>query len=165
MKVSDNYDIREFVSPHTWNEWGTSCIWFVDPKLINGFELLKAVAEIKYGECSVVVNGWLYDMGYTGSGYRNPDQYNTGQFRNNPNSDSLHRQGKAGDAKIKIKSTGKWLSSDEMFALVQNHEAAFLEVGITCVENPEKTKGRTRDWLHIDCRNTNGAKDILIVNP
>ena len=164
MKVSDNYDIREFVSPQTWDKWGEKSIWFVRPVCWLGAELIKKKAVEKYGDCSVVINGWLYNLGYTGSGYREPAQYNTGQFKKNTNSESLHRQGMADDIKIKIKSTGRWLTSVEMSMLVLENEDEFLVIGITTIEDPKDTKGKEIDWLHMDGRTTNKDK-ILIVKP
>lgn len=163
MKISPNFDLREFVSPQTWAKWGAKARWFVRPEVINGAELLREIARQKYPTAIVEINTYLYGRSYTHSGYREPLSYSEGQFNKTPNTESLHRQGAAIDCKIKTDSL-KYLSSKEMAALVTANEDRFLSAGITRMEDWRNTKGSFIDWLHLDCANT-GLDYILVVKP
>lgn len=71
---------------------------------------------------------------------------------------SMHKF--CGAADLKIGS----LTSHKMAALVDKYEKELMEIGIRRIENPDKTKGKNRDWLHIDTATT-GLNYIIRVNP
>jgi len=164
MKVSDNFDIREFVSPDTWRKWGERSIWFVDPVIIEIAEFYREFFCDYYGadEVNVIVNDWHFGGRKIGRGYREPKQYNSGQFSKRPNSESLHRQGKAFDCDIYLKMNGESKEVDyrAVHAIIKTHQFEFRRAGVTTLEHPEFAK----TWLHTDVRYT-GLDHILIVKP
>jgi len=164
MKVSENFDVREFVSPDTWNKWGLRSIWFVDPLVIEIAEFYKEFFCNYYGadSCIIQVNDWLFGGSKIGRGYREPKQYNTGQFNRNTNSESLHRQGKAFDCDIILNFGGERKEVDyrAVHGIIKSHEFEFKRAGVTTIEHPDYAP----TWLHTDIRNTN-LNHILIVKP
>lgn len=162
MKVSENFVIQEFVSPDVYAQFGDKALWFVDDKVIKAAQLFKNLVSNIHGQNSVVINS--SKLGYSGSGYREPLQYVKGQFKKNPLSQSLHRQGKAIDVKVNVKGQDRWLTSIEMYEIVMQNQEKFLLEGITAIETPSATIGKNIDWCHIDCRNSK-EKEIIIVKP
>ena len=126
MKVAENFCLQEFVSKNTWTKWGAKSMWFVDPKLFSLAQFYKEFFTMHYqaDDVFIVINNWHVGGSYIGRGYREPQQYNEGQFSKRPNSESQHRYGRAFDCDIIIKN-GTTLSLSlqklELFLVVASH--------------------------------------------
>jgi len=154
MKISENFDVREFVSENVWNRFRGASRWFVDPRLVLIAEKVKELASDDE-RAYVYINNYLYGGGYNQSGFREPGSKVGAEF-------SQHRFGRAID--IKIKHKGLWLTSSAMYYLVKENYHTLKKLGLTTVEDPEHTQGKHRDWLHLDVRET-GRDDLFVVSP
>ena len=141
-KISKHFDIREFVSKHTWDEWGMRSLWFLDPRLITLAEFTR-----EWFGAPMMINNWHIGYSYQNRGYRHPES-SVGA------SEGQHRFGRALDFNI------KGLSSDQVYDEILANEKDFMLAGITTLENKQYAK----TWTHMDIRNT-GSANILIVNP
>lgn len=160
MKVSDNFDIREFVPPETWAKWGVKSIWFVNKKLFPLAEFYKQFFKQYYKADNVLIaiNTYLFDKtanAKTLRGYRPPDT-KTGGF------ESQHKFCNAFDCDIFIIKGQEKKEADykEIQAIIKANEKTFMAAGLTTIESVEFAP----TWLHSDCRNT-GLDTILIVKP
>lgn len=169
MKVAENFDLREFVSPDTWKKWGKNSRWFVDQRVIDYAQYCKGFftyyfkknRKKKVKKVTITINNWLWKGNKVGRGYREPKQYNSGQFKKTPNSESLHRQGKAVDQVVTIyyeDGTTEHVKSKELLAIIQQYWTQFKTTGVTTIEDPAIAP----TWLHSDFRNTQ-SEDLLIV--
>lgn len=147
MKVSTNFDLREFVPPELWMQYGERCVWFVDPRLFLIAEALRDVCR-----CPIRVNDWHTGGRIKYRGYRPPHLRQSGWALY-----SQHYRGAAFD------SSARGLTPAEMLARVQNNLSVFLPMGLTTAENPAYTP----TWLHLDVRPWAAGKgdQLLIVNP
>lgn len=168
MQVAKNFDIREFVSPGTFNKWGNKCIWFVDQKVIdlaqfakNFFtDYFKEIETKEVEKVTITINNWLWKGDKTGRGYREPSQYLTGQFKKSPLSESLHRQGKAVDMVVTIHytdGTKRRVPTKELVSIIQTFWNMWKQTGVACIEHWEDAP----TWLHCDFRNT-GVDELFI---
>lgn len=41
MRISTNFDIREFVPKSIWDKYGINSVWFISPKIIEIAEFYK----------------------------------------------------------------------------------------------------------------------------
>lgn len=137
MKVTDNFDIREFVPPAIWRMFGIKSIAFVDQRIIDFAQWLRDKSGMP-----VIVNNWHLGGTYTNSGYRMPDCEVGGDL-------SQHKFGRGVDCKIEGWSGEKLRN----FIVLNWNEAKQY---ITTIEDGTTT------WLHADCRQTN-QDDIYIV--
>jgi len=170
MKVSKNFNLKEFVSPLTWRRFGLKSIWFIDPKIIVIAQLLRDITG-----ASVTINDWHLEGRYKYSGYRPPfivrikkifanrfepiktlsaflkivKRYKIGA------AESQHKMGRAIDVKV------EGLRSVEVYNIVMAHSAEFIKAGLTAIEDVEKTP----TWVHLDCRNTASKNELLIIQP
>ena len=137
MKVSKDFDIREFVPEEIWNKFGANSIWFIDKRCI---EFAQWVRDLT-GK-SVTINNWHTGGQYKDSGYRMPDTETGALF-------SQHKLGNAIDIKI------DGFSGEQLRDLMAKNKQQFLKY-MTTIELGTKT------WLHVDCRQTN-LDDIYLV--
>lgn len=162
MKLSENFDLREFVPQSTYNKYGVNARWFVSALMVNVAEFYKEFFgnyyKIKYPgkvkSVSIVVNNWHYGGNKQYSGYRPPD-YTHGA------KESQHRHHNAFDCEIKINfldDTSIEADYVEVHKVIQENESLFLSKGVTTVEDVKIAKG----WLHTDFRWT-GLSKVLIV--
>lgn len=141
MKVSDHFDIREFVPKVIYNKYGTKSIWFIDPRLIEGMELIRT-----FFNAQVTINNWHIGGNLQNRGFRMPDSKVGASL-------SQHKFGRAADFNV------KGLASDEVYDQLLDNWKDFAPI-FTTMENKDFTRG----WTHIDLRHTN-QDDVLIVNP
>ena len=154
MKVSKNFDIREFVPRSLWEDRGNQCKWYVSSTVIHLAQFYKDFFSEYYGEeVTVTVNDWLWGGSFHNRGYRYPSTEVGSPL-------SFHRGGlcTAFDCEIRIKSTGKEIDPDEIRTVIIDHEKEFMEHGLTTLEGGKYAPG----WIHSDHRNT-GLDKILIV--
>lgn len=170
MKVSKNFNLKEFVSPLTWKRFGLKSIWFIDPKIIAIAQLLRDVTGAR-----VTINDWHLEGNYRYSGYRPPlivrlkkifanrfepiktlneflkivKRYKIGA------AESDHKFGRAIDVKV------KGLTSGEVYNIIISHKSEFIKAGLTVMEDVSYTS----TWNHLSCRNTGTKNEILIIQP
>ncbi len=164
MKLSDNFDIREFVPRATFERWGANATWFISPLAVLVAEFYKEFWTQHFKEqdagvdrVAIVINNWHTGGPYQYRGYRPPECTEGAK-------ESQHRFHNAFDCEIVIiKKDGSRKEADykEIHRVIQENEALFLSQGITCVEDVSIATG----WLHTDFRWTQDPNQILIVKP
>lgn len=146
MKVSHDFDIREFVSPETWKKHGYKSIRFIDQRVIFIAQLLRSISAKP-----VIINNWHYSHKhkiYTLSGYRPPDT-KIGV------TESQHKFGRAIDVKV------VGMTAQEVYDLVLDNLNEFISIGLTTIEDIRFTP----TWNHLDCRNSLNKDELLIIKP
>lgn len=167
-KISKDFDIREFVPEETWSKWGMASRWFVPQSTIDLAQFYKdwftdyfKSKDKEVTNVSVIINNWMWNGKFGYRGYRPPNAYINGQFKSNPLSESLHRQGNAFDCNIVVNyknGDSEWITQGLLHKIIHNHWKDFKEAGLTTLEDPKIAK----TWLHSDTRNT-GSNELLIV--
>lgn len=164
MKISLNFDVREFVPKETYEKFGVNSTWFVAPQAASVAEFYKSFFtdyyQKKYGKdkvasVAIIINNWHNGGTKQFSGYR-PPSYTEGA------KESQHRHHNAFDCEIVIVFTdGKRQEVDytEIHRLIAQNDALFFSMGVRCIEDVRDATG----WLHTDFRYTPGQKKILIV--
>ena len=152
-----NFSIYEFVAPEIWNKWGVRSLRYVQEAIIRGSQLLRNATGL-----SVTICNYKWGGVYKDSGTRILESYIRMYGAKGREkyilTYSMHKFCGAADLKI-----GN-LTSHEMADLVFKNEKELMAIGITRIENPDMTKGRTKDWLHIDAAQV-GLNYIIKVNP
>lgn len=165
-KISQNFDIREWVPKRIYDKFGASSTWFINPKAVKVAEFYKSffttyfkkkLGNDKVKEVLIVVNNW-----HTGG----PRQYS--HVRLKESSDfkefSQHTLMNGFDCEIIIvfmDGTKKEVDYKEIHEVIQANEAEFMANGVTCVEDVSIASG----WLHTDFRWIPNQTKILIVKP
>ena len=140
MKLTNNFSLQEFIDPDTYKRFGTSSVWFIDPKIVT---LAQFIRERLGKPCTI--NNWSSGGQYQYSGFR-PPKCSVGA------SMSQHRFGRAIDLKV------KGMKADEVREdIIQNFDI-YKKVGLTTIEDGAFAP----TWCHIDIRDTEG---LLIVKP
>lgn len=142
MQIRPNFDLREFVPPSVWDDFGTASRWFLDPRMLDLAQFYR-----DYFDTPVRVNDWHYGGSFTERGFRLPDT-NTGAGL------SQHKFGRAFDCNI------RGMDSDEVRREIQQNEAVFLEAGLTTLESGEIAT----TWVHSDIRYTD-KNEIMVITP
>lgn len=171
MYISDNFKLSEFVSPATLAKWGDRAIWFVDQRIIQLAEYYKIFFLEYFNRIDPeVVNVYIIvnstKKGTKNRGYRTPAEYQSGEFKKTPLSESFHRQSKAFDCDIVLvykDGSTKEVDYKQIHAIIQEYATLFYEAGLRAVESVDFAP----TWLHSDIRNTGpGMKGkILVVKP
>lgn len=138
MKISEHFDIREFVSKATFERNGEDSVKLIDPKIIALAEFLR-----KYFGSSVTINNWHTGGNFQNRGFRDYDSP-TGSPT------SMHRQGKAFDCNI------KGFTISDIHKAIKKDEQAFFNAGLRRVEDIKDAP----TWLHCDIKET-GLNKIL----
>jgi hypothetical protein len=141
MRVSKDFDVREFVPPSIWNRFGTSSTWFIRPEIISLAQFYR-----DWFEAPVRVNDWAWGGRFTERGFRLPTSSEGASL-------SQHKFGCAFDCTI------DGLSADEVREEILQHEKEFMEAGLTTLESGDFAP----TWVHSDIRNTGQDKRVLIV--
>lgn len=137
MKVSDHFELREFIDPVTYAELGDKSIDKIDKRLIDIAELLRTLTGKP-----VTINNWFSGGQYKESGLRRPES-TTGAKR------SAHKEGKAIDCKV------AGMTVKEVQALVMAHEKEFFDAGTRQMEDISFTPS----WTHL------GTREGAVVTP
>lgn len=148
MKLTKNFELREFVPAETYTEHGEGSIQQIDRNLANGAQLVRD--HLKVALCvgdvvdiSMQINTWAYggDMNYRG--YR-PPSCEVGA------KESQHRFGRAIDFDIiAIKKDGARLPVDslEIQRIIKSPDVwKYLKTYFTTIESG------TVGWTHLDMR-------------
>jgi len=131
MKVSEHFELREFVDQTTYLRYGDKCLNFIDVRL---FTLLERIREL-CGNRTIIVNDWHVGGKMQYRGFR-PSDCNVGALK------SMHKQGKAIDFNV------KGLTAQAVRNVIRQNEAELSQLGLTRIE---KSVG----WVHIDLKITN----------
>jgi len=142
MQIRPDFDLREFVPPAVWDQFGPASRWFLDPRMLDLAQFYR-----DFFEAPVTVNTWAWDGRFEERGFRLPDT-NTGSRL------SQHKFGRAFDCNV------EGLTPDEVRSRIMDNEALFMEKGLTTLESGDIAK----TWVHSDIRKTN-QDSILIVTP
>ena len=67
MMVSAHFDIREFVPKPIYDQYGANSIWFIDHRLIEGAEWLRA-----HFNAPIIINNWHTGGKFQERGFRVP---------------------------------------------------------------------------------------------
>ena len=165
MKISPNFDLREWIPKSLYDRFGDKSIWFVDKELVKIAEFYKSFFLCHYQQTNgpqvvnvlVVINNWHYGGARQQSGIRTADS-NVGATH------SQHKYKSAFDCKLIIKfKDGTSISPDykEVHKVIKDNEKLFLDAGVTTLEHPDYAK----TWLHTDTRWVWEQTEILIVKP
>ena len=146
FKVSDNFYLDEFINPTTYKRFGAKSQRYIRPELIKIAQTLREFTDLP-----ITINNWASGGAYKESCLRD---FNTSTGA----SYSAHKFGAGMDLKIGS------LSSHEMAQIIIDNFEMFKELGLTRIEDPNFTKGRNRDWLHIDVLWT-GSNELQIIKP
>lgn len=165
-KVSQNFDIREFVPKSIFNQFGENSTWFISEKAVKCAEFYKSffgtyfknkLGADKVKGVSIVINNWHIGGTKQYSGYRPPDYTEGAKL-------SQHRLANAFDCEIHIVfADGKKQEVDykEIHKIIKDNEVTFMANGVTRVEDVSIAAG----WLHTDFAYIPNQKNILIVKP
>lgn len=142
MKVSSNFNLKEFIDPYTYGKFGDSSIWFIDNRIIT---LAQFIRERLNKPCTI--NNWSNGGQYQYSGFR-PPQCTVGAKL------SQHRFGRGIDIKV------NGLTPDELREDIITNFDVYKKIGLTTIEDGEFAP----TWCHIDIRETN-MEELKIVKP
>ena len=145
-KITDNFYLDEFVQRETQERFGLNAQRYIRKEIVMATQFIRTMSGLP-----ITINNWANGGAYKESGLRDFNTSTGAKY-------SAHKFGAAADLKI-----GN-LTSHEMVELLINYESDLLEYGICRYENPDATKGRRRDWLHIDALWT-GKNELIMVNP
>lgn len=164
MKISANFDAREFLPKHIWDRFGSSATWFVNPRIVRLAEFYKSffttyyknkLGNDKVKSVVIEVNTWLFGGAQQWRGLRT-DQCTQGATY------SQHKFMNAFDCEIfVIMADGKKIEVDynEVHQIIKGNETEFMANGLTTVEDIKIATG----WLHSDMRYIPEQKHILVV--
>lgn len=173
MKVAENFDLREFIPPVVWNQFGEAAKWFVNPVLFKLAQFEKEFLTAHFKEKDdqvetvlVVINNWHYAKSAIRRwcGLRTVN-YILARIKagKKPARLTQHLGGmcNAYDAIYFIKyKNGKKvrLHADKVRAIILDNESKFMDAGLTTLESAQYAP----TWVHHDLRPT-GLDHILMV--
>ena len=140
MKVSEHFDIREFVSEATWNRNGEDSIKLIDKRLIDLAEFYR-----KYFGSAVTINNWHTGGNFQNRGFRDFDSNVGGK-------NSMHRTGKAFDCNI------KGYTIAELHKAIMREQQAFYNAGLRRIEDINAAP----TWLHSDLKDMGMVGKIYV---
>lgn len=141
MKVSQNFELQEFIDPVTWAEKKDKSINLIDSKLINIAQYIRSTTGKP-----VTINNWHRGGPYKESGLRRKDTSTGAKF-------SQHKMGKAIDVKI------HGMTGAQMNDWAKAHKTELFNLGVRQIEH----KSLTKTWLHLSTKNT-GVNGIQIID-
>jgi len=140
MKIRKDFDVREFVPPSIWRQFGKASRWFLDERMLDLAQFYR-----DYFDAPVTVNNWHYGGKFKERGFRLPNTDTGAQL-------SQHKMGRAFDCTV------GGMSPNEVRKEIKDNEETFMEQGLTTLEHGDIAT----TWVHSDIRST-GQDDILIV--
>jgi len=130
MKVSEHFDIREFVSKATWERNGVDSIKLIDKRLIDLAEFYR-----KYFGSAVTINNWHTGGNFQNRGFRDFDSNVGGKT-------SMHRTGQAFDCNI------KGYTIADLHKAISKDQNSFYNAGLRRIEDIKDAP----TWLHSDLK-------------
>lgn len=140
--ISKNFKIQEFVPPAIYAQYGDRSQWFIDPKLVEIAEFIRAEFDLP-----VTINNWHIGGKFQERGYRVPTTTTGARY-------SQHKFGNAIDFNI------QGIPSPEVAEWIKASFAYLKPLGLTAMEHPDDTP----TWTHVDVRWHLGD-ELLIVRP
>ena len=141
MQITKNFRIEEFIPPEVFNTYAHKSIWFLDPVM---FELAEFVRN--FYDKPMRINNWLWGGAFRYRGFRTHKSGVGAEF-------SQHKFGRAFDFDIEGESP------EQIQHDILNNELLFMEHGLRALELDTDT------WTHMDIRNTQMDKIMLVPNP
>ena len=145
MKVSEDFDLREFIDPATYKLFGDQSIWMLDKRLITIAQFIRHRFDYP-----TTINNWHRGMAYKLSGFRPSTTSIGAKF-------SQHKFGRGEDVKMLGKPNN---GADELREDIMNNFELYHELGLNTIEDAEFAP----NWCHIDTRWT-GLDYLFIVKP
>lgn len=137
MKVSQNFELEEFVSRQTFELWKEKSIWFLDYRIISLAEFM-----LKTFKNEMIINDWHTGGKEENRGFRIPSITKTEVI-------SQHNFGRAIDFTIKD------INPEEVREYIRmNFPHLRLIYGIAAIET-------NINWVHVDCRNNNNSIKLI----
>lgn len=141
MKISPNFDLREFIHPDPWKQYGENSMWFVDPRLFSIAQCLRD----RFG--STVINNWHYGGERVNSGFNLNREIGADY--------SQHKLGRALDCVFSD------AEPNDVRQDIMENQRFWLHMGLTTLEHEQFASS----WVHLDTRYTGMATEIFIVKP
>lgn len=173
MKISENFDVREFVSKTIFDKYGVNSKWFVSDNIIKLSEFIYSFFNDHYknklkdvSKVSIQINDWHYGGKYQNRGLRTIDYINEQIAKGIKTAKlSQHVGGSTNaiDFNVIVKfNDGKstLIDSNEVRKIILENEAEFMQAGLTTLEDGAFAP----TWCHADCRYT-ALNKILIIKP
>jgi len=130
MKISKDFDVREFIDPISYAARGNRSYELIDIRIVQCVQLLRDLVG-----SPIVVNNWHIGGHYEESGTR--------QFKTSTGAKySQHKYARAADVKV------AGMTPAAVRALIKDHWEEFRALGLTTIEKDTPT------WTHMDCRYT-----------
>ena len=143
MKISPHFDIEEFVPQQIHQIYGDQSVWFIDIRLVEGMEWLRA-----YFNASIIINNWHQSGPFQNRGFRSPAATTGARL-------SQHKFGRACDFNV------VGIKPDQVYdRLVADWGEVSKHTFFTTMED----KADTPSWSHIDGR-VHKEQGVLIVKP
>lgn len=146
---TDHFDLREFIDPITFNEFGADSIKKIDNRLFAIAEKVHQITGV-----AVTINNWLWGGRRHESGTRRQDT-KTGAAH------SAHKFNDTNPGKaIDFVVTG--MSAVEVNKLIMEHEGEFYDLGVRQMEDISFTP----NWTHLATRGDDREdRKIHIIKP
>ena len=147
IKVSNNFSLDEFINRTTYERFGAKSQRYIRQELIQIAQTLREFTELP-----ITINNWATGGSYNESCLRDFTTSTGAKY-------SAHKFGAAMDLKIGDLSSGQMTQ-----IIIDNYEDIFKQLGVTRIEDAEYTRGKNRDWLHVDTLWT-GDNNLQIIKP
>lgn len=139
-KISEHFDIREFIPPDVFNLPGKNPMWFIDKRIVLFSEWLRV-----YLNKPVTINNWHIGGQFKNSGFRMPNDTTSAAIL------TAHKRGIAADLKV------DGMTGEELRNIIRKNFPTLRDkFGLSTIE------AGTPTWLHVDLRWT-GQESLLEV--
>lgn len=138
MKLTDRFDLTEFIPKEIYSQYGDKSIWFLDKKIVNVADRIA----VMLGK-PIIINNWNKGGQNNYCGYRQPDCPTGAKL-------SQHKRGCAADLHV------VGMLPDEVRFFIRKNFKELNDWGLTTIEQDTPT------WVHCDCRWT-GLDTLLEV--
>lgn len=139
MKITQNFDLEEFVPKEVYETFGEKSVWFLDPRLPVLVQKIRDLIDK-----SIIINNWNTGGQNNYCGFRQR-KCEVGA------ENSQHRFGRAADLHI------EGIQPTEVRQFIRDYYSVLNPLGLTTIEMDTPT------WTHIDLRWSNSK--ILIEVP
>lgn len=140
MKISDHFDLREFVDKKTYLRSGGGILKTMDKRLVPIMEKIRSLC----GDRPITINNWHLGGKFQYRGYR-PSDCPVGAVR------SMHKFFKAVDFDV------EGMTAEQVRGVIRLNKTELMKLGLTRIE-------RGVNWVHIDTKDT-GSDDLIEFNP
>lgn len=168
-----NFDVRELVPKEVFDRFGEKSWQFVSAQLMRVLNFTHAFFN-DYAKknipgvvkVTILINNWHTGGTFQWRGLRTVN-YILEQIKKGVKTAMLsqHVGGSTNASDINVVlhyANGKTeiMASDKVYDIIIANQKAFIEAGLTTLENKAMTQG----WTHMDCRYT-GLNELFIVEP